>query len=395
MKKLIISMFALAAVLVSCSKSAVVEVPYENIPISFSSYNGKTPTVKSTSFVGLDSLGKYGFQVYGYLKNAADATPSYTAGSEYMDKHVKGESTGEGENKTWNWTYPGVSYWPGTMYLDFVAYGLNAGNVLTRAADQTNSNILDVTIPENVAEQKDVLVAVPQASVQYGEEKDGGNGGVVGLNFKHLLSRVSFALVTKANNPVLVTMENIELVGKFNTAGTINLALTKNIGTEETPIEVPFITPTATNEETTYDYLGGGTFTSTGSTDGTDIFNNGMLWTKEGTETTDNKNDDVYTAKTEPTDAETAQSAFNEANRYMMIMPTDGGENGHNAKLNITYFLPSAGSYDVEDIDLSSINFEAGKSYLFKLKVSTNAISFSVTVTDWATGVVTDEIPLN
>lgn len=391
MKKLIISMFALAAVLVSCSKSAVVEVPYENIPISFSSYNGKTPTVKSTSFAGLDSLSKYGFQVYGYLKNTADATPSYAVGSEYMNKKV---TATQGEDQKWNWGYEGVSYWPGTLFLDFVAYGLNAGNVL--AADQTNSNILAVTIPEKVAEQKDVLVAVPHKSVQYSDQGEGANNGVVALNFKHLLSRVSFGLVTKDKNPVYVTMEKIELKGMFNTTGSIDLTLVDEGG-------VPYIkdaTPAA--DSTAYDYLGGGSYTSTGTTTGDDIYDNSMLWSKyTGDEST--KNDDVYQTVDPGEDADqtekdayankVAQANKNKENRYMMIMPTTAQQ--HGAKLYITYFLPSAGSYNVTVADLSQINFEAGKSYKFLLKVSTNAISFSVEVTDWVDGTVTDIIDLN
>ena len=74
-------------------------------------------------------------------------------------------------------------------------------------------------------------------------------------------------------------------------------------------------------------------------------------------------------------------SEANKDNRYMMIIPVNGTT--HKAKLTVDYFLPGAGTFTMENIDLSSINFEAGKSYDFKLKVSTNGISFDVTVEDW------------
>lgn len=368
---------ALVAVLASCSKSNVVEVPYENMPISFTSYNGKTPTVKSSSFVGNDSIAKYGFQVYGYLHQTAEQAPVYTAGTEYMNKVVNGTK----ENETWKWTYEGVSYWPGTMYLDFVAYGLNASTIVT--ADNTNSNILNVNVPAEVSAQKDLLVAVPQKNVQY-NDAEGGNNGVVALNFKHLLSRVSFALVTKDANPVNVTIEDITLTGNFNTQGTIDL-------TQVDENNVPSIVATAPTAATTYSFLGtDGTFTSTGDVEakgGSDIFNNSMLWTLN-TKETESKNDDEYVAVAETTEGYadlTAAATANKENRFMMIMPTEGTT--HGAELNVTYFLPFAGSYTVEDIDLTKINFEAGKSYKFLLKVSTNAISFSVEITDWVDAV--------
>ena len=398
MKKLFISMMALVAVVASCSKSAVVEVPYENVPISFASYNGKTPTVKSSSFVGNDSLSTYGFQVYGYLHNTAEDTPVYTANKEYMNKVVKGTNTGTAEAPAWVWKYDGMSYWPGTLFLDFVAYGLNASSIITK--DAQNSNVVTVTIPDAVAQQKDLLVAVPHKNVQYTT-----NNGTVDLVFKHLLSRVNFALVTKSGNGVDVTIEEIKLEGTFNTTGTIDLTA-KTPKTAEDTIGVPFITPSEATAKTTYNFLGGNTFTSTGKTadlGGADIFDNSMLWSFDGGEDTTSSNDDRYVALTKPVkgDDETDEAfavrdslyndavlvaAKNEQNRYMMIMPTEGTK--HQARLFVKYFLPEAGTYDakVEGIDLKGINFEAGKSYKFLLEVSTNTIDFSVEVTPWDEG---------
>ena len=63
------------------------------------------------------------------------------------------------------------------------------------------------------------------------------------------------------------------------------------------------------------------------------------------------------------------------------------------------FFLPFAGTFsadsnpsteDVDPIDLSGINFEAGKSYNFILEVSTNSISFEVEITDWVDATADD-----
>lgn len=88
----------------------------------------------------------------------------------------------------------------------------------------------------------------------------------------------------------------------------------------------------------------------------------------------------------------------------MMIIPTVTPTNSteapkkltHNAKLYVKYFLPGAGTFGDVVVDLSTIDFEPGKSYDFKFKVSTNGISFSVTVEEWdTTGENSEVIKLN
>ena len=89
-----------------------------------------------------------------------------------------------------------------------------------------------------------------------------------------------------------------------------------------------------------------------------------------------------------------ATVAANEKNRYMMIIPA--ASTVHKAELKVKYFLPGAGTFDEVTVDLSKIEFEAGKSYDFKLKVSTNGISFSVAVEEWdVTGEDREVIELN
>ena len=69
----------------------------------------------------------------------------------------------------------------------------------------------------------------------------------------------------------------------------------------------------------------------------------------------------------------------------MMIIPT-AGETAVAASVDITYFLPGAGYYDITvplTVNGTPISFEARKAYNFKFKVSTNGISFSVGIDGW------------
>ena len=142
-------------------------------------------------------------------------------------------------------------------------------------------------------------------------------------------------------------------------------------------------------------------FNAQSFTDGRKIFDNGLLYTKDWGENQDADNntttdDDEYDAKpdTEITTAMRDKVTYNEKNCYMMIIPAEGTV--HGAELKVKYFLPGAGTFEEVTVPLSDVNFEAGKSYDFKLKVSTNGISFSVDVESWdLTGENRETIQLN
>ncbi len=385
MKKLLISLFALVAALASCSKSAVVEVPFENIPISFSPYNGRTPEVKSTSFEA-DSLDSFKFHALAFLNEA----------STYLDKTVWREEI-EG---TKTWKYDGVSYWPGTATLEFLAYGLNTNynandvddNIVTLAQ---NKRSIAVAVPDVVKNQRDLLVATPA------KESFTTSGGTVGLNFAHMFSRIQFSLKTTDGNNIAVAVEDINISGNFYKTGNVDLTYRETTPATETEPAVvvkPSIDVTdVTAEATTYNYIVNGTesYTGIGSNEGDPIYDNSMMWTKNTGNDSDSENDDEYVANAEG-DADAA--AWNKANRFMMIIPVEGAT--HQAELNVKYFLPFAGTFDadsdpttpeVEPIDLSGVNFEAGKSYNFVLEISTNSIKFTVEITDWVDGTIPAE----
>lgn len=372
---------ALAAIAAGCSKSEVLNAPGAETPIAFETYSGRVPVTKAKSVVGEEGLAAAGgFQVYAFI-HAETAQASYE--STYMNKVVTGtpETTGEGDaaKTSIEWGYEGITYWPTTHQLDFVAYALNCRDNL-KADEQDEYTKITYTVAEAVADQKDLLVATPVFNAV-----STNNDGAVSLKFNHLLSRIGFSLITNEGNTVPVTIKDVTLTGSFAKSGAVVLNPKSGDGTAS----VPVITP-AEAAEVTYDLLAEGHFTSTGSTDGVEIFDNSCLYEfKEGTTDFDDKYEAI--AETEELKKTAAQ---NQANRYMMIIPTSA----HNATLDVTYFLPEAGAdFTVNDIDIKDIAFEPGKSYEFKFKVSTNTIGFVVEVEEWdtATGTIEEVITLS
>lgn len=407
MKRFLFSVCALAAVVVGCSKSEVLNRPNAEVPIEFNPYAGRVPVTRATAD-NIKTLGTEGFQVYAFF-HGESGEPDWA--SPYMDKVVRyGKKTEDATDSTWY--YSGHAYWPASKELAFIAYGLNAEEQITPVEGAMQK--IDFTVAGSVASQKDLLVAAIQRNKTYVEGVKEGDG-TVNFTFSHLLSRIGFSLVTKDNNAVPVTIEQVKLDGTFYEKGRVDLSkaptTTIKIGGKDTAAPRPVIEP-GESKPIIYDLLPGGSYTSNGSAAGTPIYDNSMLYTKEVGE--DGPDDDQYVPKDFITDGEvddTAkksaedQAAANLLNRYMMIIPTTTpaistgqSENNlaHNAHLKVKYFLPGAGTFQEVDVDLSTIEFEPGKSYNFKFKVSTAGISFSVTVEDWdETGNSGDIIKLN
>ena len=380
MKRFIFSVCALAAVVVGCTKSEVINRPHAEEPIQFNPYLGRIPVTKG-SIADETVLGTSGFQVYAYMHapvtTNTDGSFDYGEGSSinhatatpYMNKVVK--KVGDA------WTYTGHAYWPATNQLDFIAYGLNSGDKVTEesATDHTKINF---TVDTDIKTHQDLLVAKACLNRSYNDTQE-EDAATVNFTFSHLLSRIGFSLITKADNSIPVTLKQVNLEGNFFSAGKVNLL----------DVAALKITPTGDAASITYKLLGdNGTFTDASNAEGVPVFDNSMLYEFIGSDTADNYDDDEYKAKdfkvngevdTNAKETATAQANANEDNRYMMIIPTAT----HNAKLKVIYCLPGAKTFDEVVIDLSEIEFKAGKAYDFKFKVSTNGISFGVTIESW------------
>lgn len=401
MKKFIYLFVAFSAVLVGCSKSEVEKAPGTNTPIAFKPYANRNLITKGTEAT-IEDLGVNGFKVYAFSNESAEAdrkVAGYGDGKThdpdkkaYMDKEVKSEDGIA-------WTYSGFIYWPATYYLDFVAYGLNP------KVTETSPTTLKFTVDSDITTHEDLLVAAPQIDVKYGETT---TDGTVNFVFSHLLSRISFLLETEGNTAgdsdnTLVTLEQVDLVGNFYTEGTVDLTKTKatslNIGEPDengaataVSAERPYITGTTRPDGlVTYKLFGtDGHFSSYGITAGGDqVFDNGALYDF-------NEETDIIDQEYVRNSVDEEAVAETQADRYMMVIPVadwgtknDGEETYTNAKLKVKYFLPGSGSSEVQTVELvkgtpaTPILFEAGKSYVFKLKVSTWKIGISGTVEIW------------
>lgn len=364
MKKILLSICALAAVMTSCTKSSVVDAPKADTPIQFTSYSGRTPESKATSVEDAATLATAGgFQVIAF-RHEAGVTPTYTE-TPYMKSVVNGVSTttGEGESATTTitWTPENKAYWLPSNdpdVLDFVAYSLNTKygeNNANNAVSLVTTDYSEVTytVPTEVADQKDFLVATPQKNLTLGADSGDGkrvkSGGTVELKFNHVLSRIGFSLCTNQK----VEISTVTLTGKFATTSEISLVA-----------ETPAFTTTTGTENVTY-----------------------SLWPNGG----------KFTSSENP-DIDTKQPIYNDGtekgNRYMMIIPYTG-ESVTAAEVDIKYTLneqPFSTTVTLVDNSSNAIKFEAGKSYDIKMTIKAEEIAFSVKITPWETPSTNEEV---
>lgn len=363
----------LAAVVVGCTKSSVLETaPSFETPIEFEPYTGKAPLTKAT-ITDLDGLKTSGFHVTGFVHDAL-AEP-------YLDKDVTWKTTDDEGATLTNpfWSYTGIAYWPAEGTMDFVAYGRNASKTAT--VNSENKALISLTegsyteftyyVPDNVAEQEDLLVAKPFIGQQKTDK--------VTFDFKHVLSKVGFSVIANNENNVNITIKNITLNGLFKNSGKVNLL-------ETTPSISSANTTTAISSYSLFDhsYSKGTTGTNTyagfvckSSTNAQPVFIN--------TE---------FTAGDMQTDPTAAANASN-ANRYLMIMPGTVADLTTGTKttphIEVVYELTegkeeSATIWLTTDGTETGTNWEfvGGKAYEFVLKISTSVVGFTVDVNDWS-----------
>ena len=398
MKKFFFLIMTFSAALASCSKNEVVNAPGADTPISFYTYTGRAPETKATVATKAD-LAESGFQVYAFMNAAADYVVAGEGTNQdekpYMNKHVTSSDEGA------NWTYTGNIYWPASNYLDFVAYGKNA-NVTEDAYVRTK---IYYTIPTTVADQKDLLVAAPVLDRRLPQGQNVAEADeYVALQFSHLLSKVGFSLVAEGDKSTLVTLTQVDLVGNFYSECEVDLTATMettlNSGENGATVtaERPYVSPKNGSQQSvvTYKLLGDAigttgaddaSFTCVGTNVAQPVFDNSASYTLTDP---DNKNAVKFVANG------VAESEDNKENRFMMVYPvqdwgtaTVGSTTLTNAQLVVTYFLPEYGEFETLTIDVkngnNAITFDPGKSYEFKLKVSTYEIGVSAEVDIWYT----------
>lgn len=234
-KNFFLGFIALAALTVSsCSNDADLTLKTPDNAIEFGTYVGRDAQTRAHS-VDIAKLAKDGgFGVYAYYTDNGDFNPASSTPNFMKNQNVTSADNGL------TWTYDPVKYWPNevTDKLSFFAY---APWVETPTVDESGDPVLTFTVPEDVTNHKDLLVADASALKNLTKQTTTGN---VQFKFKHALSRVGFkveAVVDEVNNQgngdvdtdgqydieidgeTTVSVQEVELIGGFHTTAEINM----------------------------------------------------------------------------------------------------------------------------------------------------------------------------
>ena len=356
MKKIFV-MAALAMAAISCTKSDVLDSPVLNQGISFNTYLGKAPVSKATVQDNESVMEDYSFSVKAIkYYPGTDEESEYvkdTKNPVYMDRDLSHNGS--------NWVYDGnLVYWPTDgAALRFIAFGNNVNPTTTTTTNFAligdSQTEYTYTVPAELADQQDLIVATTDI-LGTEEEKP-----AVGLNFKHLLSRIGFSLTSNATVPVHIS--ELKIVGDFYTTATIDL-LDETVSEE---LELaPVIDANAPKQES-YDII---KVTNT--------------FTPEFTTTTETNDSGEQQTITTPKKVSIydRENSVTEENRFLMIIPQGA------TKIIGKYTLGDDETVRpieilMEGIEALSEGFLPGKAYEFVLNVKADVISFSVNVTGW------------
>lgn len=206
MRKAIFTTLAAGAIILAgCTKTEVTEVS-DSRAISFS--NHVTNAVKS-----IDQLGNLTtFYVYG----------AHTDGQVFNGDAVS-YSNGE-------WTYNPTRYWDENKTYKFAAYTDDNKTVDNVTFDYTSGHltITDYTVNNSPTDGSDLLYAVGYDGNDY--EFDGSSRSEVQLEFKHILSKVTFNFSKAADlNGVEIEVRDIKI--KADNQGTFK-GITPNAGSQ-------------------------------------------------------------------------------------------------------------------------------------------------------------------
>lgn len=166
------------------------------------------PESFNTKGTPIDSVQNPLFNTLGLLTYHTEA-PFATTTNPTSAFFPNVQVTKSGSN---SWLFDKKYYWPQTGYLSFFSYApyANSTNGITILNQQTGIPVLTYTIPHNVADQPDLMVAAQQLDLFKTE---------VPLAFSHALACVGFD-VSGENVPI----DSIGIRGVY-TKGTLSLAL--------------------------------------------------------------------------------------------------------------------------------------------------------------------------
>lgn len=168
--------------------------------IDGSAFEGETPVTRSAPVSELSTYSS--FHVLAYWKKGGTLVEEQF----YMDEDV----TEQGSNL---WSSANTYYWPGTGHtFQFYAWApVDAANLTTPSSPTVTT--LEYTVPDDVSEQKDILVATTA-------ETAGNYNSTLPLSFRHICTAVKF---TTGSQMQPGTIKSVALKGVRN-SGTYDMA---------------------------------------------------------------------------------------------------------------------------------------------------------------------------
>lgn len=335
-KKFFMGIAAMAALtLVSCSSddlNSLSDNSSKNEAISFDGYLGRSAVaVNGTHGSVLDKTQLHksvdGFGVFGNYSPTEGGEPS----NLFNNQKVTGDAAAD--NK---WKYDPVKYWPSQGYIDFWAYApYDAGTKFT------STSIVDFTVKDKAADQKDLLWA----------NATNKTNGTVTFNFAHALSRLGYSVKLKD--------------ASYESVATITLNKITLAGSTTEPTQNAFYIKGTIDLST-------GNWSTASSNDA-----------KQNFEWFDNKTSGDKTLSNN-------EVIKNPDNEYLFVIPQDfstGNANADQLYVIVEYTVSYNGGvkatvpYKVSQ-QLTN-NFEKGKAYTINLTIGLTPIEFNAAVTDW------------
>lgn len=333
-KKFFMGIAAMAALtLVSCSSDdldSFSDNSSKNEAISFDGYLGRSAVAVNGSRGSVETketLKNKGFGVFGKYDAGAGQTSDF-----FVNQKVTYSTTAS------KWTYTPLKYWPTQGKIDFLAYApYDAGTKFT------STSIVDFTVKDKAADQKDLLWA----------NATNKTNGTVTFNFAHALSRLGYSVKLKD--------------ASYESVATITLNKITLAGSTTEPTQNAFYIKGTIDLST-------GNWSTASSNDA-----------KQNFEWFDNKTSGDKTLSNN-------EVIKNPDNEYLFVIPQDfstGNANADQLYVIVEYTVSYNGGvkatvpYKVSQ-QLTN-NFEKGKAYTINLTIGLTPIEFDADVTDWTT----------
>jgi hypothetical protein len=334
-KKFFMGIAAMAALtLVSCSSddlNSLSDNSSKNEAISFDGYLGRSAVaVNGSRGSVLDKTQLHksadGFGVFGNYSPTEGGEPS----NLFNNQKVTGDTAAD------KWKYDPVKFWPTQGHIDFWAYApYDAGTKFT------STSIVDFTVKDKAADQKDLLWA----------NATNKTNGTVTFNFAHALSRLGYSVKLKD--------------ASYESVATITLNKITLAGSTTEPTQNAFYIKGTIDLST-------GNWSTASSNDA-----------KQNFEWFDNKTSGDKTLSNN-------EVIKNPDNEYLFVIPQDfstGNANADQLYVIVEYTVSYNGGvkatvpYKVSQ-QLTN-NFEKGKAYTINLTIGLTPIEFNAAVTDW------------